>query len=144
MRWKSIITGLYEISGKEVPIKKIKFKTELGYSRCPLEDIKFPCEPEQCDDMEILLDFKYKNTLYKMQGDFNLRSKTSVIRHMVRRYFDLYAKHKTEVLLRFVIYSFNLWKRIKAKKTLWPKNPPHIGGQTENYLSKTYTNHLLI
>ena len=36
MRWKSIITGLYEISGKEVPIKKIKFKTELGYPRCPL------------------------------------------------------------------------------------------------------------
>ncbi len=36
-------------------------------------ELDFPAEPLQSEDMDVYLEFKFKNTLYKLQGDFNLR-----------------------------------------------------------------------
>ncbi len=105
-------------------------------------ELDFPAEPLQSEDMDVYLEFKFKNSLYKLQGDFNLRSKAQVLRLILRTFFDKLLKHGGEKLERFFEKTKKIWGKIKRNKLEWTKSPSHMRNETSNYLTKTYTNFL--
>ena len=107
-------------------------------------DLDFPLEPLQSEDMDVYLEFKFKNALYKLQGDFNLRSKAQVLRFILRFFFDKLLKHGWERLERFYEKTKKVWEKIKRSKFEWKKSPSHMWNETSNYLTKIYTNFLQV
>ncbi len=103
-----------------------------------LSSVKFPIEPEQCDDMDIYLEYRFKNLLYKLQGDFNLRSKAAVVRFMLRIFLRNFADYNTERLHRFIIATFGIWEKGKAATMEWTKFSPHIRPCFKDYIVRKY------
>ncbi len=103
----------------------------------------FPVEPLQSEELWICLKTRFKNCLYKLQGDLCLRSKAAVVRRVVRSFLNSLKKYDSGRMWRFVLCTFTRWKKIKEKIRTWKKSS-HMKGDITPYMTKTLTKRSVI
>ena len=108
-----------------------------------LNKIKLPEEPIfQTDNLDIFLRSDFKNFLYKLQGDFNLRSKASVTRFVLRLFLDLFERKNFDKLRRFFASTSCFWRKIKESRNEWRKIRSDMRSDYPHSFIKTYNNDL--
>lgn len=103
----------------------------------------FPEEPLQSEELWICLKTRFKNCLYKLQGDLCLRSKAAVVRRVVRSFLNSLKRYDSDRMWRFVLSTFTRWKKIKEKIRTW-KKASHMKGKNRPYITKTLSNRSVI
>ncbi len=103
-----------------------------------LSEVHFPIEPKQCGDMEVALKYRFKNLLFKLQGDFNLRSKAAVLRFMLRIFLRNFAEYDKLRLHRFILSTYGIWRKSKAATMEWVKKSPHMREEVPDYIIRKY------